>query len=465
MPGAVFVKSRYMSARNCESIDVRKVLFICYFPPHGGMGSIRLARFARYLPEFGWQARVLSIKTGMVHLPLDEGLLDSVPRDTVISRVAPFDLTALEQQAGRFFGGRAAVRGLRRVLRQFPPDGELGATWLLPVYSEARRILAGEHIDALLTSSFPCIAHVIGYLLKKRTGIPWVADFRDEWSAHQHRQAHAGWYKRADRCLEQRVVRSADHIIAATEAYSAQFAEWLPPGERAGKVTTITNAFDQEDLSGSRVGLPQPFTKSDAVSAPRKFTIVYTGMLYGGLGFLTALESLLTDGTLARENIDFILAGQVYPLWQFGGETLLQKVSALNGVMRCVGWMPHHMVRQYVQRADVLLLVLDSNRGEATIPGKAFEYMVSGKTVLALVPTAGVTADLIRHTRTGVVIDPENVLAVREAILDLYHKWKAGNLHLDQDWTEICKHDAKLLTGRLAVVLDQVSNKQPRACS
>lgn len=99
---------------------MKKVLFISYyFPSLGGMGSIRLARFARYLPEFGWQPRVLTVKTVPARLPRDDGLLDSISRDIVINRVDPFDLAAFEKQAGRF-RAEILVRGLRRVLQQIP---------------------------------------------------------------------------------------------------------------------------------------------------------------------------------------------------------------------------------------------------------------------------------------------------------------------------------------------------------
>src|SRR5689334_11021410 len=38
-----------------------KVLIVAYyFPPIGGIGSIRLARFATCLPEFGWEPVVVA---------------------------------------------------------------------------------------------------------------------------------------------------------------------------------------------------------------------------------------------------------------------------------------------------------------------------------------------------------------------------------------------------------------------
>ncbi|HEY6671819.1 MAG TPA: hypothetical protein VIZ91_04875 [Solirubrobacterales bacterium] len=40
---------------------MRRVLIVAYyFPPIGGIGSIRLASFARDLPTFGWQPTVIA---------------------------------------------------------------------------------------------------------------------------------------------------------------------------------------------------------------------------------------------------------------------------------------------------------------------------------------------------------------------------------------------------------------------
>src|SRR3954447_12979096 len=42
---------------------MRRLLIVAYyFPPIGGIGSIRLVRFAEHLPEFGWDVTVLAPK-------------------------------------------------------------------------------------------------------------------------------------------------------------------------------------------------------------------------------------------------------------------------------------------------------------------------------------------------------------------------------------------------------------------
>lgn len=435
---------------------MKKVLFISYdFPPLAGMGSIRLARFARYLPEFGWKPHVLTIKTMPQRQPRDDRLLDSVPSDIIIDRVDPFNLTALEKQAGKLHAG-AVIRGLRKVLRQIPPDREIGVTWLLPLYREARMILNRERIDAILTSYGLGITHIAGYLLKKATGIPWVADFRDEWSQHPYRKFRLSVQYKFDDWIEQKVLLTADHVVAATDAYVTSLASLVPPSHRNNRFTTITNSFDASDLESNRLS-PKPGVQQ--CSTLKKFTITYLGILYAGVGFLSALENLLNRGMISSDAIQVVLVGRVYPMWRFDGFHMKEKFATLEskGIIKQMGWVPHTETMCHLLDADVLLLILDPNRGTATIPGKTFEYLSSGKPILALVPPDGAAAHMIRRTNAGTIIAPDDIKAIEEGILSLYMKWQKGELATDLNWEEIRRYEARVTSETLANILTHIS--------
>jgi glycosyltransferase involved in cell wall biosynthesis len=435
---------------------MKKVLFISYyFPPLGGMGSVRLARFARYLPEFGWHPRVLTVKTVQARLPRDDGLLEYIPRDIVISWADPLDLTALEKQAERFRAGTLFL-GLSRVIQRIPPDGELGVAWLGPLYYEARRILARERIDAILTSSFPCVTHVAGYILKKATGIPWVADFRDEWSLHPQRTFRFSLQRKLDAWLEQQVLLTADHVVAATDAYIVGLASHVPPSHRDHRFTTITNSFDISDLESTRLA-PNPWAQQ--YPTLKKFTVTYVGYLYGGVGFLSALENLLSKGMILANAIQVEIVGQIYPLMQHDGQILKEKVATLEskGVIKRTGWVSHIEAMRHLQEADVLLLHLHPSRGAATIPGKVFEYLSFGKPILALVAPDSAAAHMIRRTNAGTIVAPDDVKAIEELIQSLYMKWQQGELAAALNLEEIRKYEARVTTETLANVLTHIS--------
>ena len=71
--------------------SVRKVLLVAYqFPPVGAGGVARTAKFARYLPEFGWQPHVLTPRQA-TDLARDPTLLDELPDCVRIHRTQSFE--------------------------------------------------------------------------------------------------------------------------------------------------------------------------------------------------------------------------------------------------------------------------------------------------------------------------------------------------------------------------------------
>src|SRR3954451_4115504 len=106
---------------------MRRVLIVAYyFPPTGGMGSIRLATFAEHLPEFGWDVTVLAPK-GTPHAQ-DPRL--RYPKSRVV-RSRSIELSRLKRLVPRLGGSadggdgqaRAAARSAGRRLY---PDAQIG---------------------------------------------------------------------------------------------------------------------------------------------------------------------------------------------------------------------------------------------------------------------------------------------------------------------------------------------------
>jgi hypothetical protein len=73
------------------------------------------------------------------------------------------------------------------------------------------------------------------------------------------------------------------------------------------------------------------------------------------------------------------------------------------------------------------------------LSGKVFEYIAAQRPILALVPPDGAAARLLRDTGAGVVVAPEDVDGIREALADLHARWRAGGLDsepLSDEWRE-----------------------------
>jgi len=88
----------------------------------------------------------------------------------------------------------------------------------------------------------------------------------------------------------------------------------------------------------------------------------------------------------------------------------------------------------------LLLLIPDSGgRGKGVLTGKIFEYLAAERPILAVVPPDGAAADLLRETGAGTVVAPDDVDAIRAALVDLHRRWRDGTLDgtpLSAEWRE-----------------------------
>lgn len=417
-----------------------RVLVVAYFfPPIGGAGVFRALKFVKYLPEYDWRPYVLTIADDPAW-PHDSTLLNEVPSAVHVERVRP----AWEfRQLVRFLQPLDRLRGGWRLLALLNwlriPDDKI--SWIGPGYRRARKLIKAHHLDVIFTTSAPYSSHLMGYWLKRTTGLPWVADFRDEWADNpcdglQPTRLHHEIAKR----LQRLVVNGADHVTTVCQP----IVEMLRKGATDhSKFATITNGFDAEDIRAARAQAVQRNAKV--------FRLVYTGIFYGPIGpkyFIKALELLLKQGEIPADHIRVSLIGQVAqpalsrPEWQ--------------QILECHPYMAHEDVLLEQQRSDCLLLFIPRERGGFAYGTKVFEYVASGKPILALVPPDGAAADLIRKSRTGFVIEPNDVPTIQSTVRMLFEQWKAGRLAIEPDEQVIQCHERRYLTGRLAEILDRV---------
>ena len=143
-----------------------RVLMIAYhFPPLAGSSGIqRTLRFVQQLPRHDWQAAVLSTRA-LAYERSDADLDAEIPRGTVVARAWALDSARHLAVAGRHIGATAR------------PDRWV--SWKFDGVRHGLRLIR-ELRPAVLWSTFPiATAHLIAAALQRRTGLPWIADFRD----------------------------------------------------------------------------------------------------------------------------------------------------------------------------------------------------------------------------------------------------------------------------------------------
>jgi len=414
---------------------MKKVLIIAYhYPPIGGGGVFRTLKFTKYLPQFGFKPYVLTVKNAMYHTK-DPTLLMDIPPEANIFRTLSLEHRLFPRL---FYALKTTPKWI------FVPDENIG--WLPFAVRQGQKIIKKQRIDIIYATAPIYTSLLIGYLLKKKTGKPLAIDFRDPWTQNVFTKYPTVLHKKIEEIMEKAVLRSADYIITTTEPMRLRLIEKYPLLK--GKCAVITNGFDPEDFEGLKR------------SAQEKFTITYTGFLYGlrtGKHFLLALRELIKEKKDIDSKIQVLFAGP--PNKQTAD---LVKELGLQNVVKLLGYVSHQESLKLMVNSDVLLIVIAAEEsynekiGPLMIPGKVFEYLGAKRPMLALVP-CGATKDLIKSTKTGIIAPPNDINYIKKAIFEMFQKWERANLKSVE--SDISKYNRKKLTEKLAAVFQRFCSK------
>lgn len=425
---------------------MKKVLIITYYwPPAGGPGVQRVLKFAKYLPSFGWEPVVLTVKNGE-YPALDATLEKEVPKGCTVYRtpsIEPFGLYKkfTGAQSGETIpvgvltqegvNWKKKVAGWAR-LNLFVPDARIG--WLPYAVRKGKAIISREKPALIFSSSPPHTVQLIAKKLAKWSKLPWVADFRDPWTGIYHYdEAPKGMLSnRLDKYFENQVLTSADRITAVSPGF---FNTKI-------KMIRLPNGYDYEDLD-----------RINTSSNNRRFTIRYMGSLkirqYVD-SFFTVLEELSWIKEYLN-NFQFDIIGQVDPLVI---EYIRKK--SIRFPVKIHGYLDHEKAVRLIANADMLVHIVGRSRNSrAVVGGKLFEYLMVQKPVLAYGPVDGQASQILQETGLGRMFDYENKESARAFILENYNDWKFGTTdsHIKKDNIE--KYERKQLTRKLAYIFEE----------
>jgi len=386
---------------------VKVLLVTMYFPPAGGGGVQRPLKLATHLPALGIETHVLA-PDDPKWLHRDDDLRP--PTQAFVHRARYLGPKArLPSEELRGLGGvelaiaQARLAGRRLLL----PDASV--TWAPTAIPAAVRLVRSEGIDAVITTSPPLSLNLIGAAVKRLTGIAWIADQRDSLVANADRRFERKAVQAKEKALERvvrLVARNADAVVAVTESIADEIRTFDP----AGPVRVIPNGSDFDDF----VGLEY--------RPGERFRITHTGSFFGQRNpraFLSALASSGLEDVVARFVGDF---RSIDREWVEG--------LGLGDRLELLDYLPHRraLELQRDSEANLLLLPDAGGRGKVVPSGKIFEYLAAERPILAAVPTDGAAAKLVRETGAGIVVPPDDEQAIREALVGLHARWRAGHL-------------------------------------
>ena len=412
---------------------MKKVLLIAYhFPPLGGGGVFRTLKFTKYLPEFGYQPHVLTVKNPMYRTK-DPTLVREIPSYAKVYRTFSFEHRILR-----------VPRLLNINLKWFyMPDENIG--WLPFGISTGAKLVKKENIDVIYATSPIWTSLLIGFFLKKKTKKPLVVDFRDPWTDNSFIRYPTKFHERFERKMEKIVLTQADYVTVATDSIKNTLIKKYP--FLKSKIETVTNGFDPEDFKNLKIH-----------EKTGKFRITYVGSIYGLLTakpFLIALKELVKEKKEFREKVEAVFVGN------YGRETphLVRKFGLEENV-RFIEYVPHRKGLEFMVNSQALLLLItvENSKGEGILTGKLFEYLASRRPIIAIAPENGLAANIIKSLNAGTVISPRKVQRIKKAIADFYEQWTEGKISTTPDNTgNITRYSRKVLTHKLAKIFEKLT--------
>ncbi len=416
---------------------MKTVLVVSYiFPPLGGAGTFRWLKLSRYLGEWGYRPIVLSAEDPS-HWCRDESLTAEVPPDVRVIRLPNRERRIHRILRGRISRTRLAphLPAVRQAI-DFPDDKW---PWAKDITTVAIDVARRERPAAIVTTAPPYSAHVVGLRVKRKLGLPWVADFRDPWSdGSLAMNGVPGWLRRRHEAMERRVARAADHCLFVYPGVEAFCRRHGIPVDRASQVF---NGYDPADFAD----WPAPTVPNGRVE------IVHTGSFYGVYNpspLARALRSTAFRKRIPIERLRLTFVGGT-------GDVPFDDVPGLN--VRVLPRVSHAEALRHMGAAHVLVCVFTPETGNRNVTGKVFEYVAAQRPILAIVPPEGAAADVVRRTGAGYVADPDDPTSIAEALEACIEEAEHGGATLPRNDAEIARFSRRAQAGQVAAILDRVS--------
>ena len=377
---------------------MRRILVITYYyPPSTASGANRWAAMVRHMRALGHRLWVVtSTTTGAWPDDAEQGIVRAADLVTSPRLRAALRRPALAQPGASVLEPRTPVL----LTRGLVPDSHV-VTWVPAAVRAARRLIAEQAIECVITSGPPDSAHVAGLLLGRRRPA-WIADFRDGWTFQPLGEPWPTSAQRwLDRRLERAVATHAERVIGATRPIAADLEQRL--GARAAWVSNGWDPLVEPDVDAAGALLAPP--------DGRFVRLVHTGTLSGAWGrdprpLLDALRAF-NDRNGGRR-VQLVLAGRLT-----GEERSLLDGAGLGEGLLHLGLLDRGAAVALQRSADGLLLLTSTNTSEAT--GKLFEYLAARRPIVALAQGSE-AGRIVAATHSGVVVAPSDRDAITAAL-------------------------------------------------
>jgi len=413
---------------------MNRLLMIAYhFPPLAGSSGIqRTLRFVRHLPKFGWEPLVLSADPRAYERTSDD-LMGDIPPGVIVRRAFALDTARHLAIGGRYIGAMAR------------PDRWV--SWKYAAVREGLRMIR-EFKPRAIWSTYPiATAHLIGTELQRRSGLPWLADFRDPMAQPGYPADPLTW--RSFQAIEQQALGAARFSTFTTPGAARIYRQRYPT--HAERVTVLENGYDEESFATAAPDAArQPLN-------PGAITLLHSGIVYPAerdpTQFFAALGRLKAAGVIAPGSLVVRFRAAVH-------DDLLQALAArhdISDLIDCQPPVPYRQALAEMLAADGLLVMQAANCNEQ-IPAKIYEYLRANRPILALTDPQGDTAATLRQAGATDIIRLDSADDISQALPAFLAAIRSGQAVLPTPQA-VAAASREGRTAQLAKLLDAASGR------
>ena len=431
---------------------MKKVLVITYYwPPSGGAGVQRWLKFVKYLRSFGWEPIVFTAEGGEVPV-VDHSLKKDVPDnlEVIYQKIwEPYGFYKKligQKKEDKIQTGFLSENEKPKKLENlsvwirgnfFIPDAR--KFWIRPSVKILSKYLKENKVDAIASNGPPHTTHMIGLALKRKFGLPWLADFRDPWTNidFYDKLRLTDWADKKHHRLEAEVIKNADKLVTVSPSWAQDFKKIADVD-----FEVIYNGFDSDDF------------EIESIQMDTSFTIAHIGSMNADRNpesLWKALGELCLKDEGFKKSLEIKLIGST--------DVTVKNSISENGLMENVNkmnYMPHAEVVKQLASSQVLLLPInDTPNSMGVIPGKLFEYLASKRPILVIGPLDGDSCKLIRDNKAGYAFDFSDQDGIKGRVQQMYVDFQGGSLEVTGN--ELDKFTRKNLTKELADLLNEIA--------
>ncbi len=438
----------------------KKILLVTFlFPPCGGPGVQRNLKFGKYLPNYGIDVFILTVKKVLFYT-YDEKLLTELPAEnTQVIRTNSLDPQRISWLLKSIFKKSSAQKAdkpikstakksiddsgwLVKVYRWLRdrflfPDGANG--WIPFALIKGWRVIRQKKIEVLV-GSYPGPSNaLITYILSKVTRVPYILDFRDGYLDYPYITYPSSFHKWMHARLEKLVVTNASKIVTFGPFLTNRLKDRY--GLLDSTFSEISNGFDPDDFKHLE-------KNTSLKKADEKYRVVHLGniFLFRKDCFESLVKGFLGLDAEVKKNIVFDLIGNFYQ----GAKDIVANLG-LEEHFIFHGYMDHKKSLAYLVNSDACLILLPEN-DFAAVTGKIFEYLAVEKPILLVGEPEGGCGQLISKVMDyQTIAHPSDTNAIQQLFINLnLNNWKGPSTVEKNSYSRVSQ------SGHLAEILKSI---------